>query len=169
MSRNSNSRRRVTYDRDRYTDQREADTYVYGNTVRKLEPERVWEEHEEAPAKKPHHEVRKNRDKAHYMNAGYVMFLVGALCVAALVLVNYVQLQAELTNLTKSVASSQSTLNRMKISNDEEYNRILSSINLEEIKRIAIAELGMVYAQEGQIIEYENESGDYMRQVTENN
>ena len=57
----------------------------------------------------------------------------------------------------------------MKISNDEEYNRILSSINLEEIKRIAIAELGMVYAQEGQIIEYENESGDYMRQVTENN
>ena len=55
MSRNSNSRKRVTYDRDRYTDQREAYTYVYGNTVRKLEPERVWEEQEEAPAKKPHH------------------------------------------------------------------------------------------------------------------
>lgn len=169
MSRNSKIRRRVTYDRDRYTDQRETDTYVYGNTVRKLEPERVWEGQEDAPVKKPHHEVRKNRDKAHYMNAGYVMFLAGALCVAALILVNYVQLQAELTNLTKSVASDQSTLNRMKISNDEEYNRILSSINLEEIKRIAITELGMVYAQEGQIIEYENESGDYMRQVTESN
>ena len=79
------------------------------------------------------------------------------------------QLQAELTNLTKSVAASQSTLNRLKVANDEEYNRILSSINLEEIKRIAIMELGMVYAQEGQIIEYENESGDYMRQVTNNN
>ena len=84
-------------------------------------------------------------------------------------MVNYVQLQAELTNLTKSVAASESRLNRMKIANDEEYNRILSSIDLEEIKRIAITELGMVYAREGQIIEYENESGDYMRQVTENN
>ena len=60
-------------------------------------------------------------------------------------------------------------MNRLKVANDEEYNRILSSINLEEIKRIAIMELGMVYAQEGQIIEYENESGDYMRQVTNNN
>lgn len=169
MSRNRKSSRRVSYDEDRYTGRRETDTYVYGNTVRKLEPERVWEEQEEAPARKPHHEVRKNRDKAHYMNAGYVMFLAVALCVAAIILVNYVQLQAELTNLTKSVATSESTLNRMKIANDEEYNRILSSIDLEEIKRIAITELGMVYAQEGQIIEYENESGDYMRQVTENN
>lgn len=169
MSRNRKNSRRISRDEDRYTGRGETDTYVYGNTVRKLEPERVWEEQKEAQAKKPHHEVRKNRDKAHYMNAGYVMFLAAALCVAAIILVNYVQLQARLTNLTKSVAASESRLNRMKMSNDEEYNRILSSINLEEIKRIAITELGMVYAQEGQIIEYENESGDYMRQVTENN
>ena len=97
------------------------------------------------------------------------MFLAAALCAAAVILVNYVQLQAELTNLTRSVASSESRLNRLKVANDEEYNRIVSSINLEEIKRIAIMELGMVYAQEGQIIEYETESGDYMRQVTDKN
>ncbi len=170
MSRNRKSNGQDSYDKNRYAERRETDTYVYGNTVRKLEPERVWEEQEEeAPVKKPHHEVRKNRDKARYMNAGYVMFLAVALCVAAVILVNYIQLQAELTNLTRSVASSESTLNRMKVANDEEYNRIISSIDLEEIKRIAIMELGMVYAQEGQIIEYENESGDYMRQVTENN
>ena len=168
MSRNRKSNGQDSYDKNRYAERRETDTYVYGNTVRKLEPERVWEEQEEeAPVKKPHHEVRKNRDKARYMNAGYVMFLAVALCVAAVILVNYIQ--PELTNLTRSVASSESTLNRMKVANDEEYNRIISSIDLEEIKRIAIMELGMVYAQEGQIIEYENESGDYMRQVTDNN
>ncbi len=171
MSRNRKSSRPVSYDEDRKVYEGEAGSYVYGNTVRKLEPKRRQEEPEqkELPVKKPHHEVRKNRDKAHYMNAGYVVFLMAALCAAAFILVNYVQLQAELTNLTKSVAASQSTLNRLKVANDEEYNRILSSINLEEIKRIAIMELGMVYAQEGQIIEYENESGDYMRQVTNNN
>ena len=170
MSRNRKSNRQVSDDKERYAGRRRTDIYVDGNTVRKLEPERVWEEpEEEVPVKKPHHEVRKNRDKAHYMNAGYVMFLAAALCIAAVILVNYVQLQAQLTNLTKTVASNESTLNRMKVANDEEYNRIVSSIDLEEIKRIAITELGMVYAQEGQIIEYENETGDYMRQVTENN
>lgn len=42
----------------------------------------------------------------------------------------------------------------------------MSGIDLEEIKRVAIGELGMTYAQEGQIVEYENEEGDYMRRVT---
>lgn len=103
------------------------------------------------------------------MNAGYVLFLAVALCAAAFILVNYIQLQSQLTNLTKAVAAQQSELNFLKLSNDEEYNRIISGIDLEEIKRIAIGELGMVYAKEEQVIEYEGESGDYMRQVTEDN
>ena len=56
----------------------------------------------------------------------------------------------------------------MRLANDEEYNRIVNSIDLEEIKRIAMGELGMVYAQEGQVITYENKGYDYMRQVTGN-
>ncbi len=157
-------------------DRRNNVTYVYGNTVRKSE--HYWEEPEAAPAVKKqrnrevlpkenrHYKARKNRDKARYMNAGYVVFLAAALCAAAFILVNYVQLQAQLTNLTKTVAARQSELNSLKVDNDEEYNRIISGIDLEEIKRIAISELGMVYAQEGQIVEYANESADYMRQVT---
>ena len=50
--------------------------------------------------------------------------------------------------------------------NDQEYNRIISSINLEEVRRIAMGELGMVYAEEGQIITYEGNRSDYMRKVT---
>jgi len=103
------------------------------------------------------------------MNAGYMFFLAVAMCTAAWILVNYIQLQADLTNLTRSVAEKQSELNNLKLANDEEYNRIISSIDLEEIKRIAIGELGMTYAQEGQIVLYVNEDNDYMRQVTGNN
>ena len=138
--------------------------YVYGNTVRRFE---VTGQTEPAPRPRPRPEVRRNRDKARHMSAGYVLFLVAALCAAALILVNYIQLQSELTTLTKSVAAKESQLNSMRISNDEAYNRVLNSINLEEVKRIAIGELGMVYAEEGQIITYTNESNDYMRQVTE--
>ncbi len=164
MSRNRKNQ--ATYDDNRAVRYSE---YVYGNAARALEPERRRENTEEVPVRKPHHEVRKNRDKARYMNAGYVVFLVTALCAAAFILVNYIQLQSQLTNMTKSVAAKKSELNYMSIANDEEYNRIISSINLEEIQRIAVSELGMVYAGEGQIIEYENKSSDYMRQVTDKN
>ncbi|MCI9338439.1 MAG: cell division protein FtsL [Lachnospiraceae bacterium] len=137
--------------------------YIYGNTVRKFELQEEWEE---APAKKQHPVVRKNREKARHMSAGYVMFLAAALCATAFILVNYIQLQSELTTLMKIVADKESDLNSLKLSNDEDYNRIMSGIDLEEIKRVAIGELGMTYAQEGQIVEYENEEGDYMRRVT---
>lgn len=154
--------------------------YIYGNAVRKAEPERRWEEEperkasparrwERTPVRKPHPEVRKNREKARYMNAGYVLFLGAALCICALILVNYIQLTAQLTAQTKRVASKESELNQLKQSNDEEYNRIINSIDLEEIKRIAMGELGMIYAQEGQIVTYENEGRDYMRKVTGSN
>ena len=55
-------------------------------------------------------------------------------------------------------------LNNLKLSNDDELARINSNVNLDEIKRIAIGELGMVYAQEGQIVYYNNEGSDYVRQ-----
>lgn len=101
------------------------------------------------------------------MSMGYVLFLAAALIAAGLILVNYVQLQAELTNLTKTNASRVSELSSLRLANDEAYNRVLNSIDLEEVKRIAIGELGMVYAQEGQIYNYDSEGTDYMRKVTE--
>ena len=155
---------RQEYNRQEYSRQAYgAELYVYGNTVRKLEPA---EPYRQVPVRPPHPEVRKNRDKARHMSAGYLLFLGAALLAAAFILVNYVQLQAELMNLTKTVATRESRLNTLKTENDEEYNRIVSGINLEEIKRIAIGELGMVYAEEGQIVPYTSEKNDYMRQVT---
>lgn len=138
--------------------------YIYGNAARRLEPQR---RPSEKPEKKPQNEVRKNRDKARHMSAGYVLFLAAALCTSAVILVNYLRHQSELTNLTESVAAKQSQLNDLRTSNNEEYNRIINSIDLEEIKRIAMSELGMIYAQEGQVIEYEGKSNDYMRQAPE--
>ena len=102
------------------------------------------------------------------MNFGYVVFLMGALCAAAFVLINYIQLQADLTNRIRNIATLESELNAMKLANDEEYSRITSSVDLEEIKRVAIGELGMSYAKEGQIITYKAEGNDYMRKVDDN-
>lgn len=140
-------------------------TKIYGNTARKLDVQRQLEEE---PRRRLSHETRKNREKARHMNLGYVAFLTAAFCACAFILMNYIQLQAELTNRTKGIAILESELNTMRTTNDETYSRITSSIDLEDIKRVAIGELGMTYAQEGQIIVYDSVEADYMRQVNGN-
>lgn len=99
------------------------------------------------------------------MNPGYVIFLMAAFCACAFILINYIQLQSELTNRTKSLSTLESRLNTIRLENDEAYSRITSSIDLEEIKRVALGELGMIYAEEGQIITYSSVTNDYMRQI----
>ncbi len=140
-------------------------THIYGNTARRLDVQRQIEEE---PRRRLSHETRKNREKARHMNVGYVAFLTAAFCTCAFILINYIQLQAELTNRTKGIAILESELNTMKSTNDETYSRITNNIDLEEIKRVAIGELGMKYAQEGQIIVYDSVENDYMRQVNGN-
>lgn len=164
MSDRNRGRRGASYTEDRAARRENNAIYVYGNTARELEPRRQLEE----PVRRPNVEARKNREKAHHMSAGYVLFLGAALVASALILVNYLRLQADLTNLSRSVVTRQSSLNKLRGENDEEYNRILRSLDLEEIRRVAMGELGMIYAQEGQIIIYESEQYDYMRKVTGN-
>lgn len=174
MDRTGRTYRQPAYEKNRNVSagQRRA-AYVDGNTARKIQtaqrPERRERQWETVPHRPVQPAVRKNRDKARHMSAGYVIFLAVAMCASALILVNYIQLQAELTNRTRSVAESQSELNDLRLANDEEYNRILNSVDLEEIKRIAIGELGMTYAEEGQIVLYGNEGTDYMRRVPDTN
>lgn len=149
----------------RNTGRREADAYIYGNTARQLNPQRQWENE---PRKQLSHETRKNRDKARHMSFGYVAFLTAAFVVCGCIIINYIQLQSEVTNRTKGLARLESELNRMKQTNDEERNRIDNSVDMEEVKRIAFGELGMTYAEEGQIVTYSSVENDYMRQVSEN-
>ncbi len=138
--------------------------YMYDNTARQLDVRRAIEEE---PKKRLSTAARKNRDKAVYMNLGYVTFLILAMLITGSVLINYIQLQSQITNNVETISYMERQLNDLKLANDEEYSRITSSIDLEEIKRIAIGELGMQYATEGQIVTYTNEGSDYLKQVAD--
>ena len=139
--------------------------YTEGNTVRKF----YVNEEVNAPVQVPRvsHSTQKNRDKARHMNLGYVLFLVAALAGAGIILINYIKIQSELTITVKRIANLESELNDLRLSNDEDYSRAASSVDLEEIRRVAIGELGMRYAKEGQIINVLEEGSDYVRQLSE--
>ncbi len=128
-------------------------SYVYGNTVRK--DVTVIQKPEKQP-KEISQRVRKNRTKALHMSRGYVVFLAVAASVALFACVQYLQLQSEITERSKSITAMQLELENAKEENTTRYNAIVNSMNLEVIRDKAMNELGMVYAEAGQVIEYQN-------------
>lgn len=133
--------------------------YMYDNTARELQREL------EKPLKQVSNTTRKNREKIRHMNIGYILFLSGALLACTFCLVRYIQMQSEITTKIAQISKMEKELNSLKLSNDETYSKINSSINLEEIRQIAIEELGMTYAEEGQVILYQGNKKDYMHQT----
>lgn len=101
------------------------------------------------------------------MNPAYVLFLCVALIATGIILVNYIGLQSDITSSVKRISSLESELNELKLANDEEYIRVSSNVDLEEIRRIAIQELGMQYAEEGQIVTFSGDSNDYVKQMAD--
>ena len=134
----------------------------------------------EAPMYDPFEEQGRNRDyrtddrrasqqqtkAGHFMNPLAVMTIIAMVGLISYFLFQYVSLQSKVTTAVKEIASLESELATLKSDNSEKQVEINSSISLDDIKYRAIAELGMTYAQEDQIVTYDGESGDYVRQVT---
>lgn len=145
-------------------------SYIYGNTVRKIEPVRREIEREpieKTPSRqrerKISHQTKKNRQQAEVMNLSYVLFLamVSILIVAACVM--YLNLQSTISTRSSNITSLQRELSDLQMENDAALDSVEDSVNLESIKLRAEA-LGMVYVQNSQIIEYSSPTVDYVKQ-----
>ena len=156
---------RSIYTGKRKNDIRRRADYVEGAAVRKLQtrenPERRQERQRRA------HANRRGSEKAQRLGLGYVLFLSAACALTLWVCAGYLQLQADNTARVKNIAALESQLTDLKQENDDEYNRVVTSVDLEKIRDIAINELGMVYAQEDQVVLYDSEGSDYVRQYAD--
>lgn len=152
QGRNASYKRRKTY----YT-------YADGNTVRKVDYD-VVKELESQPQRRISRQAVKNREKAARMSVKTVLFYTAFMAVVSLTLMYYIQLQSANTTAVKEIAKLENELNTMRLDNEEEYSRIMSSVNMDDIKTRAIEQLGMQYAQEGQIVIVESATNDYVRQ-----
>ncbi len=108
-----------------------------------------------------------NRERSLRMNLTYVTFLAVTAVLSVFVCVTYLRLQANYTALQKQTTALESSLASLKLDNDAEYNRIVSSVNLDEIKDKAMNKFGMVYASAGQVVTYEAPGSDYVKQYTD--
>ena len=130
-------------------------SYVHGNVVHKdsvvvQSPVK----HKEVSQR-----VQANRSKAMHMSKGYVAFLAIAAIVVLFVCMRYLQLQSEISSRANHITALQQELADTKEANTTRYNAVMNSMNLEEIRNIAINEFGMVNATPEQIIMYKSPTG----------
>ena len=91
----------------------------------------------------------RKQGKTQKMSLGYVLFMSVALAFMGVMLVFYIGLQSEVKSTVKTISQKESELNDLRNSNDEMESRVKSDVDLEEIKEIAMGQLGMIYAKEG--------------------
>ena len=101
------------------------------------------------------------------MTMPYVVFLSIAAIATVFLCVAYLKLQAAGITYRSEIAVLESRISTMRLANDNAYEDAVSSVNMEQVKEIAVNDLGMTYAKEGQIITYSSQDGDYIRQYGE--
>ncbi len=153
------SRTRVSDFGERYSERYSFD----GNAVKKTVIEYPFREEFELP-KVVSVRTAKNRMNCRKMTVSNMCILVFSLLLMLAVFTNYLLLHSQIQEKQYDIARLESKLNDMRIANEEEAARINGSIDLEEIKAIAMNELGMTYPDNGQIVDFEDSDSDYVRQ-----
>ena len=139
-------------------------TYIDGNTVRKLETAPDYRREQEEKQREENRQrnrrmAQKNQEKSAHMDLGYVAFLSVSLLVMCVAAVLYIRLQSGITTHLKTISALESQVAELKAE-----KRIETAVNLATIKDIAMNQLGMSYAGPDQIIHYTVDKEDYMNQ-----
>lgn len=148
--------------------------YVNGSTVRQIEAQPVRRERidrtkikEEQQKKRRRNAAKRNRARALHMSRGYVAFLTLCVGVVAFAAVALVQIQSQVTQRMEHIAALESQITDLKADNDARYKEIVTSVDLDYIKDVAMNQLGMQYATQEQIIYYSVENNNFMDQYSD--
>lgn len=141
--------------------------YIYGNAVRKPIPAKEERPHlREVKIDKSYARSINDKKRLHF-NAVYTLFMIAALFIVFVVCVNYLSLQSEVSEKSDRMASLEQTYNKLKSDNDYLEVYIDSNIDYDYILDVAINELGMVYANSSQVISYQSEDIEYVKQYSD--
>ena len=96
-----------------------------------------------------------------------LIYLTLAVLITAFLCYNYLCLKMDIAARTTHIERLESNLCDLRKANGEEYDRIIESVNMEQIRSLALNELHMVYPTEEQVVFIENNEDDYVRQFSD--
>lgn len=109
--------------------------------------------------------VYRNRQKALQMNGAYVLFLVAAVVFCLFMCVQYLNTEAKISEKTIALNRLNSEIAELTAENEAIDYDINSYIDIENIRKVAKQELGMVEATGDQVTIYDKSNGEYMKQM----
>lgn len=145
------------------------ETYVYGNTVRTEEVRRRMQEprqesqRDTARRMAVNRAVRRNQEKALYMDLPYVIMLTLAAICALSICVSYLHVQSTIASRIHHIEQLEKELEQLKSENDALQTAINTDIDLDHVYKVATEELGMVYANRNQVLLYDKTESEYVR------
>lgn len=147
---------------------KDRELYIYGNTVRELQIEKNPSIERQKEGQREYNRRRRtDREFAISMNKGYVLFLVVAAAAVFVSMGYFLMLSAKVSDNQAAVVSKKSEMIDLKAENDDYERRIERSVNIDEIRRIAVEELGMVYPSSQQVVNYDYQESDFVRQYSD--
>lgn len=140
--------------------------YVNGSTAHKLQPQRTPVKRQPDTRRQPKisHTVRRNQEKALYMDLPYVIALTIAAICALYICVSYLHVQSSISARIYNIERLEKSVESLKSENDALETAIKTSIDLDHIYKVATEELGMVYANKNQILLFNKTESEYVRQ-----
>lgn len=149
-----------------------------GNAVRKLAPEKrsqqderralrqraEYDRHMEELERQQNARMERLRQKYVTVDRPFLLFLAVCMIATLYICFNYIQVQTDINTRISSIESKKRQFDRLKSENDALQNSIDTSVDLNEIYRVATQELGMVYAGKDQVITYDKTESEYVRQ-----
>ncbi len=138
---------------------------VQGSTARKWETAPLREEYQNNTLRSVERvERQKKMHPIQSIDVFSLLFMTAAVAITLYLCISYIQVQHNITSMSKQIAIKESEINDLKNQNDAAYNRIDTSVDLKYVYDVAVRELGMVRADQSQIMKYTNVKSDYVRQ-----
>ncbi len=138
---------------------------IEGNAARKLQ---VVPDYQEAQRPVRRQETRRKSRKRHELNTGMdivsMLILTFAIVVTVYICLEYLSVQSNISQMNKDIVKLESNLIKIKNENASALSEIETSLDLNYIYKVATEELGMVYPRDNQVIAYESNLSDYVRQ-----
>lgn len=152
-------------------------SYVSGSTARKLSaaPERDYNRYEEplrreprAPQRTQNPQPNRRPQRKPRVTRGIdfisMTFLTFAIVVTLYACFSYLEAHSEDMQLDKQIVTLSNQLTKLKDKNDAVEASIRQEVDLEEVYRIAVSELGMVHPNNNETIPYNDSETGYVRQ-----
>lgn len=161
----ANSRTQNTTSRNTYRD-----NLIDGNAARKLQVLPNYIEDEElrqSPARRQEQKPKKKKAVKPAMDLMTLFILCIAVAGTLYTCIDYLKIQTTRLEQKKEINTLEKSLTKLANENTAAMSELNTSLDLNKIYEIATSQLGMVYPDKNQVIPYESNKSDFVKQYGE--